>query len=133
MFVAQCERGDSNPHPLRGQILSLVRLPVPPLSQKRRMLASDSSPNRVFSGWTIESKRAVGEAAILPPAASEGVGSWALRQARRSFAPAPSSASANATAVPLFESCINAMTRCRVASRIQSYTGTAISPGPLGG
>jgi integrase len=28
-----CERGDSNPHPLRDQILSLARLPVPPLSQ----------------------------------------------------------------------------------------------------
>jgi hypothetical protein len=27
-----CERGDSNPHPLRDQILSLARLPVPPLS-----------------------------------------------------------------------------------------------------
>jgi hypothetical protein len=28
-----CERGDSNPHPLRDQILSLARLPIPPLSQ----------------------------------------------------------------------------------------------------
>src|SRR6266481_5449902 len=28
-----CERGDSNPHALRRQILSLVRLPIPPLSQ----------------------------------------------------------------------------------------------------
>jgi len=27
-----CERGDSNPHPLRDQILSLARLPIPPLS-----------------------------------------------------------------------------------------------------
>jgi hypothetical protein len=27
-----CERGESNPHPLRDQILSLARLPVPPLS-----------------------------------------------------------------------------------------------------
>jgi hypothetical protein len=27
-----CERGDSNPHALRRQILSLVRLPIPPLS-----------------------------------------------------------------------------------------------------
>ena len=32
-FQAWCERGDSNPHPLRDQILSLARLPVPPLSQ----------------------------------------------------------------------------------------------------
>jgi hypothetical protein len=27
-----CERGESNPHGLPRQILSLVRLPVPPLS-----------------------------------------------------------------------------------------------------
>jgi integrase len=32
---AWCERGDSNPHPLRDQILSLARLPIPPLSQSR--------------------------------------------------------------------------------------------------
>src|SRR5712692_7663625 len=30
---AWCERGDSNPHPLRDQILNLARLPVPPLSR----------------------------------------------------------------------------------------------------
>ncbi len=28
-----CERGDSNPHPVRDQILSLARLPIPPLSR----------------------------------------------------------------------------------------------------
>ena len=28
-----CERGDSNPHGLLRQILSLVRLPIPPLSR----------------------------------------------------------------------------------------------------
>ncbi len=28
-----CERGDSNPHGFTRQILSLVRLPIPPLSQ----------------------------------------------------------------------------------------------------
>lgn len=28
-----CERGDSNPHPLRDWILSPARLPVPPLSR----------------------------------------------------------------------------------------------------
>ena len=27
-----CERGDSNPHTFRYQILSLARLPIPPLS-----------------------------------------------------------------------------------------------------
>jgi hypothetical protein len=30
-----CERGDSNPHGFTRQILSLVRLPIPPLSRKR--------------------------------------------------------------------------------------------------
>ena len=29
-----CERGDSNPHGFTRQILSLVRLPIPPLSQR---------------------------------------------------------------------------------------------------
>jgi hypothetical protein len=29
-----CERGDSNPHGFTRQILSLVRLPIPPLSLK---------------------------------------------------------------------------------------------------
>src|SRR6476619_7154406 len=28
-----CERGDSNPHTFRYQILSLARLPIPPLSR----------------------------------------------------------------------------------------------------
>ena len=28
----ECERGDSNPHPVQDQILSLARLPIPPLS-----------------------------------------------------------------------------------------------------
>src|SRR5678816_3865252 len=31
-FVLWCERGDSNPHTFRYQILSLARLPIPPLS-----------------------------------------------------------------------------------------------------
>ena len=30
-----CERGDSNPHGFTRQILSLVRLPIPPLSHYR--------------------------------------------------------------------------------------------------
>ena len=30
-----CERGDSNPHGLPRQILSLVRLPIPPLSRQQ--------------------------------------------------------------------------------------------------
>ena len=38
LFVANdwCERGDSNPHGFTRQILSLVRLPIPPLSQVER-------------------------------------------------------------------------------------------------
>jgi hypothetical protein len=33
-----CERGDSNPHGFTRQILSLVRLPIPPLSRIYRNL-----------------------------------------------------------------------------------------------
>jgi hypothetical protein len=36
--VRWCERGDSNPHGFPRQILSLVRLPIPPLSQGRRLI-----------------------------------------------------------------------------------------------
>jgi hypothetical protein len=36
--VQWCERGDSNPHGFTRQILSLVRLPIPPLSQVPRLL-----------------------------------------------------------------------------------------------
>jgi hypothetical protein len=32
-LISWCERGDSNPHGLPRQILSLVRLPIPPLSR----------------------------------------------------------------------------------------------------
>jgi hypothetical protein len=35
-----CERGDSNPHALRRQILSLVRLPIPPLSHNHDYIKS---------------------------------------------------------------------------------------------
>jgi hypothetical protein len=31
--ITWCERGDSNPHGFTRQILSLVRLPIPPLSR----------------------------------------------------------------------------------------------------
>ena len=34
-----CERGDSNPHGFTRQILSLVRLPIPPLSQLHQKIA----------------------------------------------------------------------------------------------
>ncbi len=35
-----CERGDSNPHGFTRQILSLVRLPIPPLSQRYWIIQS---------------------------------------------------------------------------------------------
>jgi hypothetical protein len=35
-----CERGDSNPHGFTRQILSLVRLPIPPLSHTAELLSS---------------------------------------------------------------------------------------------
>src|SRR5258706_2626113 len=35
LFAVWCERGDSNPHTFRYQILSLARLPIPPLSRSR--------------------------------------------------------------------------------------------------
>src|SRR5207342_2608237 len=41
-----CERGDSNPHGFTRQILSLVRLPIPPLSHNHLPIVTDSS----FSG-----------------------------------------------------------------------------------
>ncbi len=40
-----CERGDSNPHGLTRQILSLVRLPIPPLSQRSNYTGV------VYGGW----------------------------------------------------------------------------------
>ena len=41
-----CERGDSNPHGLPRQILSLVRLPIPPLSlvEKKQLNYLPTSP-----------------------------------------------------------------------------------------
>ena len=45
---AWCERGDSNPHPLRDQILSLARLPIPPLS--RRPIIRQLSPHSQGEG-----------------------------------------------------------------------------------
>src|ERR1043166_593511 len=38
LFVFWCEGRDSNPHALRRQILSLVRLPIPPPSQKNQRI-----------------------------------------------------------------------------------------------
>src|SRR5690349_13260385 len=35
-----CERGDSNPHTFRYQILSLARLPIPPLSHQQLTVSS---------------------------------------------------------------------------------------------
>ena len=38
-----CERGDSNPHGFTRQILSLVRLPIPPLSHGPRQFKYNRS------------------------------------------------------------------------------------------
>src|SRR5687767_6313886 len=47
-----CERGDSNPHTFRYQILSLARLPIPPLShflnRFERILKSSGRISRVL-------------------------------------------------------------------------------------
>src|SRR6266480_6133136 len=40
---AWCERGDSNPHTFRYQILSLARLPIPPLSQLKHSEIENST------------------------------------------------------------------------------------------
>jgi hypothetical protein len=39
----ECERGDSNPHAFRHQILSLARLPIPPLSLANRLCLGSHS------------------------------------------------------------------------------------------
>jgi hypothetical protein len=60
-----CERGDSNPHPLRDQILSLARLPIPPLSrgaiirQDEPVAPRSSRQCRAEPGGTRESSRCV--------------------------------------------------------------------------
>jgi len=43
-----CERGDSNPHGLTRQILSLVRLPIPPLSQAVKFYIGIGSASQSF-------------------------------------------------------------------------------------
>ena len=50
-LMGWCERGDSNPHGLLRQILSLVRLPIPPLSRavEEPMASCHSCPL-----WTTE-------------------------------------------------------------------------------
>ena len=41
-----CERGDSNPHTFRYQILSLARLPIPPLSLNFKSEKKNSTGER---------------------------------------------------------------------------------------
>src|SRR5262245_12444865 len=45
--VLWCEGRDSNPHALRRQILSLVRLPIPPPSQKNQRIIA------LRGSWTL--------------------------------------------------------------------------------
>ena len=42
-----CERGDSNPHGFPRQILSLVRLPIPPLSHHPHILGRSSNARHI--------------------------------------------------------------------------------------
>src|SRR5947199_10791087 len=42
-YCSWCERGDSNPHTFRYQILSLARLPIPPLSQLKHSEIENST------------------------------------------------------------------------------------------
>jgi hypothetical protein len=50
MKLIWCERGDSNPHGFTRQILSLVRLPIPPLSHTFTIIQSGWSSFEVSSG-----------------------------------------------------------------------------------
>jgi CheY-like chemotaxis protein len=50
MSWAWCERGDSNPHGLPRQILSLVRLPIPPLSRKSRLIVTELAKSKTRRG-----------------------------------------------------------------------------------
>ncbi len=50
-LVGWCERGDSNPHGLLRQVLSLVRLPIPPLS---RGVEGTNFLGRSCPLWTTE-------------------------------------------------------------------------------
>ena len=56
-----CERGDSNPHGLPRQILSLVRLPIPPLS---RLLTIYHRAGPVFEGLQADKRFAKLDAGI---------------------------------------------------------------------
>jgi hypothetical protein len=47
--VIWCERGDSNPHGFTRQILSLVRLPIPPLSQLQDQSLTASTDSALMS------------------------------------------------------------------------------------
>jgi hypothetical protein len=45
-----CERGDSNPHGFPRQILSLVRLPIPPLSRSVVRKIIQAAVTRILRG-----------------------------------------------------------------------------------
>ena len=56
--AGDCERGDSNPHAFRHQILSLARLPIPPLSRPKTsacaaILPSAFSKNSLLSAPNV--------------------------------------------------------------------------------
>ena len=61
-----CERGDSNPHGFTRQILSLVRLPIPPLSRLSFQLYTASRFWRVATvGTFVGTPAALAEKAAL--------------------------------------------------------------------
>ena len=60
-----CERGDSNPHGFTRQILSLVRLPIPPLSQPEQLYkAAEILSTHVIQEWRHTTR--TGAAIFLP-------------------------------------------------------------------
>jgi hypothetical protein len=73
-----CERGDSNPHGFTRQILSLVRLPVPPLSHDLHVFHYKSRSLFFGSGsWRLWMKSP--HNAQVEPASFLGDGVPALR------------------------------------------------------
>ena len=62
---AWCERGDSNPHPLRDQILSLARLPIPPLSRFEAAIIAYRLSHFNPRGFSSPSDRGNSRAAVL--------------------------------------------------------------------
>jgi hypothetical protein len=61
--MGDCERGDSNPHAFRHQILSLARLPIPPLSHVIRRIRQFQHPCK--SNQSVSNR--FGRGSVGPP------------------------------------------------------------------